>query len=258
MLSNPIAYFALRSNYFAKHSADLRKSVDDHFKTYFETQIEEFRRAGTPEDIIGQYYDLDKFVCDRLYNTSVELLCRKGESTDLLRVRGKVRTKKTISSMDEIEYFRKHGEWVDIKYLANAKLDYYSERFLGKKIDSVNMTRSLAKTILHIAKDRTEELLAIDMLPQIKVELISAISLAKFRQITDESFLQLLDNEEAQIRKTATIKGIQAFPRNRIKDNFNSYFGENKNNYYNVLYWLDFGISIPKTVVGKAIKAIYD
>ena len=100
------------------------------------------------------------------------------------------------------------------------------------------------------------ELLKIEMSSFVLVELIMICESSKFSKISDEVLMGLLNNEETDIRKFASLKIIQSFKKNRIKSLLNKYVVCQDYRYYNVIFWLDFGVSMPKSTTKKAVNFI--
>ena len=94
------------------------------------------------------------------------------------------------------------------------------------------------------------------MSPNVLVELIKICSITKFSEISDDSLLSLLNNEEDTIRKFVSLKCIQSFKKSKLKYLLKNYMDSDKSHYYNVIFWFDFGISMTKPITSRAIKLI--
>ncbi len=253
---NDIPYFALCNRYFKNHSKELRKNVDDQFKQHFEDYIEYFKNNGMPEEYIKKYRDLEDFERKNLTRKGLDILCKKGEYKDLKRIRKNMRSEYVKSSIDEIEYMRKLGEWEDIPFVVKAEKDYTSQTFLTAFSFNDEWYHSIAKAIYNIGKNRIEELFRIEMAPHILAELIKTCSFSKFSEISDEALLILLNNKEDKVRKFVTLKSIQSFKNSKIRSLLKNYEDSAGYHYYNVIFWLDFGVSVPKPITSRAIRLI--
>ncbi len=251
---NDIPYFALCNRYFKSHSKELRKNVGDHFKEHFEDYIEHLKNIGTSEESIKKFRDLEDFERKQLTRKGLDILCKKGESKDLNIIRKNMRSEYIKSSIDEIEYMRKFGEWDDIPFVGKAEKDYMSRTLLTAYSINYAWYHSIAKAIYNIGRDRIGELLRIEMPPRILVELIKICSFSKFSEISDETLLSLINSKEDKIRKFVTLKSIQSFKKSKLKSLLKNYKDSEGYSYYNVIFWIDFGVSMPKAVTSKAIK----
>ena len=167
-----------------------------------------------------------------------------------------MRSEYVKSSTVEIEYMCKFGEWEDIPFVVKAKKDYKARTLLTGFSKNNDWYHSIAKAIYNIGRDRIEELLKIEMPSRILVELIKTCSFSKFSEISDETLLSLLNSKEDKIRKFVSLKSIQSFKKSILKSLLKKYMEGEEYRYYNVIFWLDFGISMPKIITSRAIKLV--
>ena len=128
------AYFARVERYFAKHVKELRRDIDDTFKTYFEERIRRMEpfldhlsaaskdSAQEVKEIKDQYRDLEDFHRKRLTRQGLDILCRAGKREDLQRIRDNIQGSYAGVSKEDMKYLEKHGEWVDIRLLLNVEI----------------------------------------------------------------------------------------------------------------------------------------
>jgi Domain of unknown function (DUF4062) len=253
---NDIPYVALCNRYFKNHSKKLRKNVADQFKENFKDSIENWKSRGMPEEALKRVRDLEDFVREKLTRKGLDILCKKEESKDLNLIRKNMRSEYVKSSIDEIEYMRKFGEWEDIPFVVKAKKDNMARTLLTGLSNNNDWYHSIAKAIYNIGRDRLEELLKIEIPPRILVELIKTCSFSKFSEISDETLLSLLNSKEDKVRKIVSLKSIQSFKKSLLKSLLKKYMESENSSYYNVIFWLDFGISMPKLITSRAIKLV--
>jgi hypothetical protein len=88
--------------------------------------------------------------------------------------------------------------------------------------------------------------------------LIVAGSDRALRDISDDAIIKtLLLSENSVVRKAAALKCIRALPRGRLRGILQKYIALDQRYYYNVIHWLDFGVSSPRNVaIAGARKAI--
>jgi len=249
-------YFALCNRYFKKHSKGLRKNIDDQFKEHFEEYIEHWEKQGMSEKNIKDIRELENFLRQNLTRKGLDLLCKKGESTDLVLIRGNMRSEYVKSSIDDIKYMSKFGEWEDIPFLVKAEKESMTRTLLTISPNNYDWDYLVAKSIYNIGRDRLEELLNIEMPSRMLGELIKRCSLSKFSKISDGKLMSLLNNKEDKIRKIVSLKCIQSFKKSKIKSLLKNYVDMDEYRYYNVIYWLDFGVSMPKPIISRATKFV--
>lgn len=254
-----IPYLALCSRYFKNHAEELRKNVDDQFERKFEDYIEYLENMGSAADELRQKA---RRIEDVLRKSStrkgLDILCNKGNARDLDRIRRNMRSAYVKSSEDEIEYMRKHGEWEDIPFIVKAEQDFASARapLTLMTMDLDRWNRLISHAIYSIGKDRLGELLRIEVPSHLLANLIEVCSSAKFSEISDERLFSLLNHEEDKVRKRTSLKSIQSFTKSRLQSLLKEYVEGQEHRYYNVIFWLDFGVSMPKSVTRKAINLI--
>ncbi len=251
-----IPYLALCNRYFKNHSVELRKNIGNQFKDFSERSRDYLEKDLTSDELIKKIQDIVHFLRKEVTRKSLDILCRKAESKDLNIIRENMRSDYVKSSMDEIKYMQKWGEWEDISFIVKSEEDYSSKPLLTTFSNYYNWNHSIAETVYNIGRDRLDELLKMEMPSKILVELIKICSITRFSEISDDSLLSLLNNEEDTIRKVVSSKCIQSFKKSKLKYLLKNYMDSDKSCYYNVIFWLDFGISMPKSRTNKAIKLI--
>lgn len=68
--------------------------------------------------------------------------------------------------------------------------------------------------------------------------------------------LGLLDSSEDSVRKTVSLKIIVSHKASKIKSLLDDYLYKKRHRYYNVIFWLDFGVAMPKSIIRKAVNLI--
>jgi hypothetical protein len=257
-----LPYFVLCERYFKKYSGQLRKDIDDQFKSYFDNHMKsmEERYSNKTSDTLQKTRDLEMFLRQNLVRKGLDVLCRIGHAKDLARVQKNIRSGFAKSSVNEIKYFKKRGEWDDIPYIIKAEENYTTSTSRRASLLSFSSNDSwhslIAETIYNIGSSRLEELLSMDMPERVFVELINISAMAKFSQLSDNIIFAMLNNEKADIRKSCSLKCIQSFKKSKLKAILNDYMSRDDCRYYNVIHWLDFGVAMPKDITKKAIELI--
>jgi hypothetical protein len=253
-----VSYFALCEKYFKKHSGALRENIDDKFQKEFEKYIKYLEGIGVDEESIKESRSLDDFLRKKLTRKGLDLLCRKSQVVDLERVRENLHSGYVESSYDEIEYLRKHGAWEDIPLITNLEWNYASRRnALTLLTPDINWSKHIGGAIYSIGKSRPDDLLNLVMPFNVFAEVIKEFPPARFLEITHKTLFKLLNNEHDNIRKYASLKIIQAMNKTKINKLLNKYIEDKDSRYYNVIYWLDFGVSLPKKIVNSSAKLIF-
>ena len=251
-----IPYLALCEKYFKKYASALRENVDNRFQKQFEKMIKYLEGIGASEETIKDTRNLEEYIRKKLTRRGLDLLCRNSQVADLERVRANLQSGYIQSSYDEISYLQKHGEWEDIPLIINLERDNASRRnVLTILAKDHNWYKHLGGAIYNIGKDRPDDLFNLEMPFTVLIEVIKQSNPARFLEISQATINKLLNNEHDGIRKYVSLKIIQAFSQTKINKLLNEYLEEDYR-YYNVIFWLDFGVSVSKKVVKSSVNII--
>ncbi|MBU0472350.1 MAG: DUF4062 domain-containing protein [Nanoarchaeota archaeon] len=251
-----LPYFALCRFHFKNQSEELRKNVDDRFEGFFEKNIDHLKSHNASEQDIKKLRDLEGFIRRQMTREGLDILCDKGNICDLKRIRKNMRSEYTESSLNEIEYMKKCGEWEDIEHILKLKKDSSSRTSLLSFSNNSEWNQSIAKVIYSIGKNRLDELLRIKISSAILVEIIKISSSQKFSKISSDVIFSLLNHKEDFVRKETSLKVNVSFKKSEVKNFLKQYTQNDKYRYYNVIFWLDFGASMSRPVVKQAVKYV--
>jgi len=70
--------------------------------------------------------------------------------------------------------------------------------------------------------------------------------------MNDETLLRILRHEDTPVRKAASLKCVRALPLKRLRRLLIEYTAGDDTQYYNVIHWLDLGVSVAKVRATKA------
>ncbi len=252
IISNDIPYFALCTQYFKNNSEELRKNIDDHFEQRFSRYIEYLKKIGLDAKTIEKWEILEDHMRKKLTRKGLDVLCKKGVSSDILAIRNSLRSDYVGSSMAEISYMAKFGEWSDISLILNAKEEYRCKTILTEPLQGGSWNKLVSRAIYNIGRDRLEELLKFQIPSPVLVEVIKMCSMANFSVLSDEILLSFLNHEEDAVRRIFSLKIIVCLNKSRIVSLLKEYTADDQYRYYNTIFWLDLGASIKSTTVKKA------
>lgn len=254
------AYFALIRRDFRLRGDDLRKAIANQFVDRFDSLLEEMgRRYGAQTDLVEKTRGLGKHLRSRFTREGLNIICARLNAADLPLVRSMLESGNVDYSAADLRYLAKFGQWCDIP-LVIASLDRPE---YGRKQASLLTIASSAKyedgarTLYALGKDRLSDLLAITMPEHLLARIIPLISDNAFQRLEDTVIVPLMRSESDDVRKSTSLKYVRAFPRRRVKQFLDHYMATN-DFYYNVIHWLDFGLSVPRDkmqrAAGKALE----
>jgi hypothetical protein len=247
-----IAHFVLDDRQFSTRGNKLRAAVDDNFKKVFREAIDEMvRDYSATADLVEKTRALEEYLRKGWMRKGLNVICRKSDPQDLGRVRSVLKSGFVDYSDADVEYLRKFGEWEDIP-LIMASVDRPDScrgfgginTLLSSAADS-SKYRITARAIYGMGRTRLAELLTLATPNRLLSHLIVESSDKGFRTLSDASIFPLLISEDDGVRKAAALKCVRSLPKGRLKAILESYVSGDQQRYYNVIHWLDLGISVP-------------
>jgi hypothetical protein len=147
---------------------------------------------------------------------------------------------------------RDASEWEDIDLIVQT----VRER-MGR--DDERMVRAGARAVYALGKTRMAEIISRTIPSQLIVHLVMEMSDKAFRGLDDQVVSLLLQSEHDTVRKVSALKCVRAWPKTRLAKYFATYMSGDRARYYNIVHWLDFGLSVPRDrALVAARKALDD
>ena len=243
-----IAYFVLVEKYFRKHATELRTNVDEKFERYFQKGIDRLRKLGSDsrtDELVRKTKDLEESIRQMLTRRGLDVLCRILRPEDTGRIRDNLKTGFAGTSSLDARYLEKYGQWADIDLLANANPPKPEGTILLSN-DDTEYYSAAAKAIYRIGQKSISALFDLN-LPSVPIESILSVCHASvFRNISDSALFKLLYNEVGGVRKAASMLAVRSFSKKRLVGTLNEYLSGADYRYYNVIHWLDLGVSMSR------------
>jgi hypothetical protein len=257
---NQTARFILAERQFSKHAASLRRAIDDNFVTEFKEALANYQsRFGVSGiELAAQAQLMEQSIRGDMMCRGLDLICRKADGADLTRVRRALKSELAGYSPSYLSYLTRFGEWEDIPLIiaaVNRSAGWgISSRLRMTLFDEPNKYREAGRVIFHIGRERFSEIPGISKIEQLLPYIIAQATDIVYRSLSDASIIRMLRAENAAVRKAAALKCVRAFSRSRLATILKAYMSGEQQNYYNVVHWLDFGLSAPMEKVSKAAK----
>ena len=243
------ARFVLVERQFTKYAENLRHAIDDQFKSDFAGALEKMiARFGTSApDLVNIDQSLEEFLRKKLTRNALDVICRRSNAEDLGRVRDALSRGVVDYSPVDIAYLSKFGEWEDISLMVSAiNRPDAGENILLSFGQANRKYREAGRAIYKIGRERFADILAISGVGQLLPYIIAEASDIVYRSLSDGSIMRLLRSDSDAVRKAASLKCVQALPKRRLTTILNSYMSPQEHHYYNVIHWLDYGLSAPR------------
>ncbi|MDD5319249.1 MAG: DUF4062 domain-containing protein [Methylococcales bacterium] len=241
-------HFILAERQFKGRGEDLRRAVDDQYKEEFSKALHLMtERFGEHADLLDKTRSLEEFLRKSYTRKGLDVICRKAEPCDLGRVRLLLKSGFVDYSPADIEYLRKFGEWEDILLIIDSVKRHESgDNNLLLSASDEPKYRTAARAIYALGRTRLHEVLAMSAPSKLLSQLIVEISAKAFRNLSDVSITLLLQSEDDAVRKSAALKCVRSLTKGRVDKLLTEYVSGGQHRYYNVVHWLDFGVSTPR------------
>jgi hypothetical protein len=252
------AYFALTLRDFRLRGDALRKTVADRFVDRFESLLEEMpRRYGAQAELIEKTRSLGKHLRSRFTREGLDIICSKLDAVDLPLVRSMLASGDVEFSAADLRYLAKFGQWCDIPLvIASLARPEYGLKYTSMlSIARSSKYEEAAGTLHALGKHRLNDLLGITMPGKLMARIIPLLSNKAFQGLSDAEIFLLLRSEDEGVRKAASLKCVRVLPRRRLKQILDVYMSAD-HCYYNVIHWLDFGLSVPRDRMLRAVAKL--
>ena len=249
------ARFALDFKKFNERGPALRAAIDDKFRSLVSSDIKALEeRLGADHDTIKKLYSVEEILRKQFCRQALDLICEKNQAQDLARVRAAISEGFVDYSPLDFEFLKRHGEWQDVKLLISLVERREQGSSLLAGVDE-NAVEQVSDAIAVIGKGRLAELIQFKMHYRLLEAIIKRSANKEVATLSHDELMTLLTWELDVIRKVTSLKVIRSLPGQRIKALLDRYLESDGQRYYNVIYWLDFGISLPKSRVMRATHA---
>jgi hypothetical protein len=253
------AYFALVRRDFGLRGDDLRKAVANEFVDRFELLLQEMaRQYGAQTELIEKTRSLAQHLRSRFTREGLDIICSRFDPTDLSLIRSKLESDDVNYSATDLRYLAKFGQWRDIPLvIASIERPEYGRKY-ASLLSTASSTKyaDAAHTLYALGKHRLADLLATPMPAHLLAHIILLMPEKVFQGLDDAVIHPLMRSEDENVRKWAALKFVRAFPRRKVKQFLDEYLAANQF-YYNVIHWLDFGLSVPRRrMLRAAVKVL--
>jgi len=241
---NRNARFALIDRTFRTSAAELRAMLDDRFQSDFDQIVERMIASGASPELVAKTRSFSEHLRTENARMGLNIICKHNDPRDLNRVRSLIGDDFVRLSIGDLAYLKRNGEWSDVLLIIEKlKKQAFDLMFMGT---DETRYRAAAEAIYHLGRDRLEELFVLAMPYQLMAQLIGLAADARFKSLSDETILKVLRAASQHVRKIAALKCVRIFSRERLIRILNAYMSDDDQYYYNVIHWLDFGLSAPR------------
>jgi hypothetical protein len=244
---------ALLERRYSKDKAKLTGLIEDKYKKVFDESLAEMAsRHGADSDLVKKISRISDHLRQEFVRKAINVICKRGSARDLPFLRKVLGDDDVGYSGADLEYFAQHGEWQDVPLIIQiVNRHEFGKSLLWDGHESKNILGAAA--LRRLGKGRTPELLDIKMSPFLLARLVYQLSDKEFAALSDQKVKSLLHSQTDRVRKITALKCIRAYTKARLKRTLNDYMSGDQQRYYNVIHWLDLGVSGPKPLSSRAV-----
>ena len=231
----------------------LRELIKDGFEDRFEKRL-----TGSLKFSLSKGAELAKvsrtkktITCLNQTREALTILVSQMKERDLTLVQEVIDRHEIQPNKEVFRYFARFGSWDDIERMLKLKggvemgLTFFSVNY-----DSVE---DLTQALVKIGSNRFVDLLERIKIPVLLHGVIKSVGNQVFKRLSDEKVLELMGMQDHIVRKATALRCIQLLPKSRISSLLEKYM-EKKEQFYNVIHWLDLGSSMPRRYAQKIAR----
>lgn len=251
--------FALAERQFPLVHETLKAWISDRFQGVVNQEIKRLTAThGEGSSIVERTKSGAETSQKELTRKALGLLCRRGGSGDLPIVRAALSDGFVDYTDDDLDYLRKYGDWNDVQLVIDS-VDPRGRRrphlLIGSYLEDAKARRA-ARVIYAVGRQRFADLVSIEMPTKLLEFLIFVASDASYRELSDDTVIRLLLSNFDQVRRAAVLKCVHAYSRERLDKLLEDYLSQDASRYYDVIHWLDFGLSTASDVSVAAVARL--
>lgn len=244
------AYLNWVQRSWSERSDTLKLNIGNRFSDFVNDLIERAIKINGAGSIGAAALSDSRMEMQRRFTRqALDTLSRRKIRSDIVFIRSEMDKNDIEFSEIDVEYFHKWGEWEDIERIIASISRDGSDRSLS--LLSMGRVRidydKIGKAIYRIGAGRLKELLLKELHADIRSSIIDSSSKTQFSSLSDEDIESLLNDESIRVRKHACLKAIRSLSKVRLSNLIEKYLKKESYRYYNVVYWLDLGISLNRS-----------
>jgi hypothetical protein len=248
-------YFEEVKRDFEQLSTSLRRNVDDQFEAFISTHLSRNEETIGAEDAhVNAEQAKKESYREPMLRRALDLLAEHSDPSDLGRIRGLLTGAPERWSTGTVSYLRRHGAWDDIEMLAVAASVSSTSGNSLLAMSTYPFREAACRAIYEIGKDRLGDLVSEGFSADVLTRVMLESSREKFAFIKPPIIQSLLMSDRELLRKVVALKVVQSLPKERIEELLGHHLAE-ETRYYNVITWLDLGVSLPSDKARVAAEA---
>jgi hypothetical protein len=234
-------YAALARRDLTSYRDELMNGLQEKFSKHFSEYKRKFRNFESDENM----RELEAYYIGQRVTASIILLIKEGSNKSVDFIKQYILNKDTDITSMELAFLQTHCNWGDIGKIV---------ALLGRVTLSDSLSCDAARLLVNVAEDNIDELLGYELVA-LRYRVIFNILIKRFRAIKRSCILDQLKSSDALVRKVAAIKCVMAFSVRTVKSILSNIMN-GQTAYYNVIFWLDVGASVPSKLARARLTKV--
>ncbi len=249
---------ALYLRYGREEASDIRANLDDGFASYFARKLQKIETAiGENTELVAKIKNLESYIRRQNTTSALTALAQISDKQDLSLIRKTIATQDVDIDDVVIKYLGQHGDWSDIERISQLH-NVLSKQTASLLHSPPELWPTAGKALHKLAKYRLADLLQLETSVSLKRSVLRQLTKGDMASLGDDFLINTLNEQDERLRKMAAVKCAQHLSKARLAQLLKGYLGQSIPHFYNVIHWLDLGISMPRAIVQDVTRGEFD
>ena len=233
----------------------LRGLLKDGFEGRFEEHVGKIEASswGRAADLARDARELKDFCCRGQTRAALDILAVQLKRKDLALVRYVLDRTEIEATEEVLAYLSRFGLWEDVERILALKVKGVSGATLVTGNYATNQ-ELIGVALFKVGGSRFVDLLDTIKVPAIKASVIRASTRRVFSGLRNDKLLELMSEEDHEVRKVTALRCVKSLRKSRIVELLDKYIERDEYRYYNVIHWLDVGVTMPTSVARTVVQ----
>jgi len=245
-----IAVRTLFARYPKQSLPQIQQHLADGFKSFFDSKLAGYISQFPESTLATSIRGLEDFIRNELSSSGLNSVCLHSGKEDVPLVRRTLDARRIEFSSEILAFIRKFGDWSD----RDRVLALYSNHATATSLLTIRGKERIspvAKTLYALGRKRLIDLLKFDADASIRSGIIGCLTQNDVRSLNDALLIEILNDQNYDVRKILALKCSLALPHSRIKIILDRYIKMPASRYYNSIHWLDLGAAMPRSIANQ-------
>lgn len=238
-----IPLLALAKKNIDIYTQAIKSTIDDGCAKHFQDIISKYPSSDN-ESLKSTFNEIEVNVKKKICILYSDWIASRMDKNDFKLMRAYLKSDNSLLSYNLISYFSRFGEWCDVIDLVRYdKPSTWS--LLDLNYDSEKIKDLLCQALIKLSSGKITELLLLNMDEGLKKRIISKVSKASINRLSIDNIINLMNDSSDSIREAICIKYVNCASKEKIIL-MQSMILAKETYFYNVIHWLDMGVSLKK------------